>query len=40
MLTKFPKDGDVWACWDVRMVGATQAVDASGRAKRSIAHSA
>jgi ribose transport system substrate-binding protein len=31
MLTKFPKDGDVWACWDVRMVGATQAVDASSR---------
>ncbi len=31
MLTKFPKDGDVWTCWDVPMVGATQAVDASGR---------
>jgi ribose transport system substrate-binding protein len=34
MLTKYPNDGDVsaiWACWDVPMVGATQAVDASGR---------
>jgi ribose transport system substrate-binding protein len=34
MLTKYPGDGDVsavWACWDVPMVGATQAIDASGR---------
>lgn len=34
MLTKYPNDGDisaVWACWDVPMVGATQAVEASGR---------
>jgi ribose transport system substrate-binding protein len=34
MLTKYPKDGDVsavWACWDVPMVGATQAIEAAGR---------
>lgn len=34
MLTKYPKDGDIsaiWACWDVPMVGATQAVDQTGR---------
>lgn len=34
MLTKYPNDGDIsaiWACWDVPMVGATQAVEASGR---------
>lgn len=34
MLTKYPNDGDIsaiWACWDVPMVGAAQAVEASGR---------
>lgn len=34
MLTKYPNDGDIsaiWACWDVPMVGATQAVEAAGR---------
>nr|WP_082476436.1 sugar ABC transporter substrate-binding protein [Rhizobium sp. Leaf306] len=34
MLTKYPKDGDissVWACWDIPQMGATQAIEASGR---------
>lgn len=34
ILTKYPNDGDidaVWACWDVPMVGATQAIEAAGR---------
>jgi len=34
MLTKYPNEGDVsavWACWDVPMVGATQAIEAAGR---------
>lgn len=34
MLTKYPNDGDisaVWACWDVPLIGVTQAIDASGR---------
>lgn len=34
MLTKYPNDGDisaVWSCWDVPLIGATQALDASGR---------
>lgn len=34
MLTKYPADGDlsaVWSCWDVPLIGATQAIDASGR---------
>ena len=34
MLTKFPNEGDidaVWACWDVPLIGATQALDAAGR---------
>jgi len=34
MLTKYPKDGDigaVWACWDVPLVGVTQAIDGAGR---------
>lgn len=34
MLTKFDKDSglkSVWACWDVPMVGATQAIEAAGR---------
>lgn len=35
MLTKYPNDGDIsaiWSCWDVPLIGATQAIDASGRA--------
>lgn len=35
MMTKFPGEGDisaVWACWDVPMIGATQAIEAAGRA--------
>lgn len=34
MLTKYSSDDDisaVWACWDVPLIGATQAVDAAGR---------
>ena len=34
MLAKYGEDSDlksVWACWDVPMVGATQAIEASGR---------
>nr|3L49_A Chain A, ABC sugar (Ribose) transporter, periplasmic substrate-binding subunit [Cereibacter sphaeroides 2.4.1]3L49_B Chain B, ABC sugar (Ribose) transporter, periplasmic substrate-binding subunit [Cereibacter sphaeroides 2.4.1]3L49_C Chain C, ABC sugar (Ribose) transporter, periplasmic substrate-binding subunit [Cereibacter sphaeroides 2.4.1]3L49_D Chain D, ABC sugar (Ribose) transporter, periplasmic substrate-binding subunit [Cereibacter sphaeroides 2.4.1] len=34
MLTKYPNEGDVgaiWACWDVPMIGATQALQAAGR---------
>lgn len=34
MLTKYPNDGDVgavWACWDVPLIGATQAIEAAGR---------
>ena len=34
MLTKFGPDSDlkaIWACWDVPMVGATQAVEAANR---------
>lgn len=34
MLTKYPNDGDisaVWACWDIPQMGATQAIEASGR---------
>lgn len=34
MLTKYPDDGDldaVWACWDVPLIGATQAIEAAGR---------
>ncbi len=35
MLTKYPNDGDIsaiWSCWDVPLIGATQAIDAAGRA--------
>lgn len=35
MLTKYPNEGDisaVWACWDVPQIGATQAIQAAGRA--------
>lgn len=34
MLTKYPNDGDinsVWACWDVPLIGVTQAIDGAGR---------
>jgi ribose transport system substrate-binding protein len=34
MLTKYPEPGSIsaiWACWDIPQVGATQAVQASGR---------
>lgn len=34
MLTKLPNDGDisaVWACWDVPLIGVTQAIDGAGR---------
>jgi monosaccharide ABC transporter substrate-binding protein, CUT2 family (TC 3.A.1.2.-) len=34
MLTRYPNDGDIsaiWSCWDVPLIGATQAIDASGR---------
>lgn len=34
MLTRHPGEGDigaVWACWDVPLIGATQAIDAAGR---------
>jgi ribose transport system substrate-binding protein len=34
MMTKYPNEGDVdavWACWDVPLIGATQAIDAAGR---------
>lgn len=34
MLTKYPNDGDisaVWACWDVPLIGVTQAIDGDGR---------
>lgn len=36
MLTKFGPDSGlkaVWACWDVPMVGATQAIEAAGRSE-------
>lgn len=35
MLTKYPNDGDinaVWACWDVPLIGVTQAIDGAARA--------
>ena len=34
MLTKYSDEGEidaVWACWDVPLIGATQAIDAAGR---------
>ncbi|WP_082400800.1 sugar ABC transporter substrate-binding protein [Gemmobacter sp. LW-1] len=34
MLTKMPNDGDigsVWACWDVPLIGVTQAIDGASR---------
>lgn len=35
MLTKYPNEGDinaVWACWDVPLIGVTQAIDGAARA--------
>lgn len=34
MLTRYPGEDDisaVWSCWDVPLIGATQAIDAAGR---------
>ena len=34
MLTRYPAEGDIsaiWSCWDVPLIGATQAIDAAAR---------